>query len=602
MEKQNRTVQKDTTPQEIQAETSAISGVKKIKKAVKGICESAGVMEVNNSIKSRTPVSLEKVGISVMVTNNIDINGKDNNIEVKLIWKTEDGYEDYRILEINGVCENEEYVRQALLNMGFLDKNGEVAEVVMNVVKEKIQNRRYILQYFKIGWGMYKGKPIFKLFRIHNAAGAGESEYVGKLKINKKGDLDGYVNGLKKLVVGKPKLELALIVGVYGILLQLLELPDCNLIINFYGKSTNTNYNDTSGIGKSTAVKLCLMLYGYAYELFKTYNATDNKIEAEMAKHVVVPYVIDDKLVTSIGTSKRRLVSELVKFVFRFVSGQVRGRLNDSKYESYEKIYSPTIITAESAIADKMIGVDASGQFSRVIEIPCSRGELTGSKEHCEQLEEFISSYAGIGGEAFIEFLFREGLLAQILKEKYEAWVKMINAGVLGRSYIGSRVANKVSIIMLSAELLNQCFGLDMELSKIQETLENSVQDVNEKAKFADRAYEHLCNYVKNNFKRFAGECSECIRSNDDNPNAYIGHYKNIKGQWQVWLLGEGFEEVFKEFKEVKNLETIVESWKNSGIIISGREKEKRNTSKRTFYKDEAQKNVYIIKVPDLEI
>ena len=78
------------------------------------------------------------------------------------------------------------------------------------------------------------------------------------------------------------------------------------------------------------------------------YNATDNRIEAEMAKHIVVPYVIDDKLVSSIGASQRRIFSDLAKFVFRFVSGQVRGRLNDDKYKSFEKINCPIIITAEA--------------------------------------------------------------------------------------------------------------------------------------------------------------------------------------------------------------------------------------------------------------
>ncbi len=586
-----------------QRKESVISGTDEISKTLHEIIKLGGKSEGER----QAPVNLKDVGISVEVTKNIDVIGRDDNIKVMLRLKTDNGYEDSRELSVNGACEDAEYIRQALLNMGFLDEKGVVSNAIKEIVKGKIGNMEFDLQHEKIGWSTYKGNTVFQLFNIHSISGEKKSEYIGNLQIAKKGNRAGYTEGLKQLVVGKPKLEIALVVGVYGVLLQALKLPDCNLIINFFGVRTGNTIKNNTGIGKSTAAKLCLMLYGNAHDLFRTHNDTDNKSEAGLAERTVIPYVFDDKLVSYIGTSQRRQISDLVKFVFRFTTGKVRGRLNDDKCKSFEEIYAPTIITAESSIAEKMIGVYENGQFSRIIEISCRKGELTDSKEHCEQLEEFISSHAGVGGEAFVEFLFRENLLDEALKEKYKYWIKKLNAGVLGKTHIGSRVADKVGIIMLSAELLNQCFGLDMDIDTIQETLEKSVQGVNESTNFDNRAYEHLCSYVKKNEHRFVEDRTQYVLKtknetrDETDVNSHIGHYKCLDNQWQVWLLSESIHEIFKNFPGFENAENLVRPWKYSGLLMSAYEKETRFTVRKTYCSGVKQGHMYIIKMPDLK-
>lgn len=312
-------------------QTNIVNGNNEIQNTIADICEAAGVLKLKKSKKDRPSIELDKIGITVDVRKNVDVKGKDNNVEVKITYTDEEGYDDFRIISVNGACENEEYIRQTLLNMTFIDEDGEVSKAIMDYVKRAIKARKFNLIHSIIGWGISKGEIIFKLFRIHNNQGGEYSNYVGNLMIRKKGEHEGYINGLRKLVVGKPKRELAFVTGAYGILLQSLGVPDCNLIINFYGKGTKNNKNDSSGLGKSTSVKLATQLFGNANELFRSHNITDNKSEVEMAEHSVVPYILDDKLVTSIGKSERRLASDLVKFVFRFTTGRVKRRLNPDR-------------------------------------------------------------------------------------------------------------------------------------------------------------------------------------------------------------------------------------------------------------------------------
>lgn len=539
--------------------------------------------------------------IAVEVRKNIDKKGVEDNIDVKVSSKLDD---DERKLSLNGVLDSIQYVINFLINMGFklTDKAAmdAIGKAIQIYVMDKVVSKTYNLLHERIGWGTYKGEKIFKLHNIISKDRTTESEYVGNLKIKRKGKIEDYIRDIKQLVVGRPKLEIAFILGVYGILLQAMNLPDCNLLINFYGKGSKEKVRDTSGIGKTIATKLCLQWFGNANELFRTYNATDNKIEAEMAEFTVIPMVIDDKMVNSIGASKRRVMSDMVKFIFRFVTGRVKGRLHDANCKSYEKIYGPTVISTESSIADKLLEAEINGEFSRIIEIPISRGELTESSTHARQLDKFISRYAGLGAEAFVQWLFQKDLVGEKLTEKYEEWVDTLNDGSLGNNPVTSRVSNKVGVIMLAADLINSAFELGMDIARIQKTLENCIMEVKEKTEFADRAYEEFLKYCKDNIKRFAKSSSECVEGDDDSIESYIGHYKmNEKGSWEVWILGKGLEKVFNNYEKA-DLDMILSSWKRSGIITSGREKESRRTTRLTFYKKQRQKNVYIIEVPEL--
>lgn len=590
--------------------TTVMNGEQGFDEIIAEINQAAGGAKAKNEgnkgkVKSSDKqISINKAKLNVQVMKYIERKGSDNNFEVKLISEEDD---DLRILSLNGAYSDIGYIIANLLNMGYVKEDDimqNTAIAIQKEVREQLESKKYGLMHEFIGWGEYKRKKVFKLFQMENEEGHIESKYVGNLKLEKRGELRGYINGLKKYVVGKAKLEIAFITGVYGILLQNLELSDCNLLMVLYGKSDNKDKKDTSGLGKTTASKLCLTLFGFASELFETYNATDNKIEAQMAEHIVIPNVIDDKMVSSIGLTKKRLKADLLKFVFRFVSGQVKGRLNDSENKASYKIFAPTIITAEESIVEKMIGAETNGQFSRIIEIPCKRGELTNSREHCRQLENFMSNYAGVGAEAFVQWILKKGLHGNKLKEKYEEWIEKINYGVLGTTDMGSRVANKVGILMLGADLLNQCFGLGMSIDNIQRTLEDSICGIQKKTNFADKAYEHLCQYVRDNRNRFVDRCADCKRGEDDDDKAgHLGHYKtrdSVKDNTkkEIWILGTGLEEIFSNFDDVK-LSDILDDWYQTGIIIHGTEKEQRRTFRKTLYNNKKQDHVYIIRMPD---
>jgi hypothetical protein len=384
------------------------------------------------------------------------------------------------------------------------DKYDKVNEVMKQLDYYEITHLKLFTKYFcqsvkcqcsfrheKIGWDMLNNKKIFKLYNITDEEGkALLSEYFGTVKLEQIGTKEGYMNGIKELVIGNERLELILCCSVTGVLSSLMKLDDANVVLNFTAPS---------GSGKTCCSKLALSMFGQASKLLMSFNITDNEMENRLGDYGIIPAIIDDKMVSNLETtSKLRSASKMASFLFRLSEGHVKGRMN--QINSNREFNCPVVMTTETSIIDEMLPLKVEGQYCRIIEILCNKGELTTSVEHANKLDEFIKMQGGTIIEEFIAAVIKWNECD--LGIEYER-IRMELKEKLSKSGIPSRAGNRIAIILLAAELINRVFGLGVRVDKIEQLLIDNVSVAYSKANTPDDRYMQLIDYCTKYRERF---------------------------------------------------------------------------------------------------
>jgi hypothetical protein len=332
----------------------------------------------------------------------------------------------------DAICK-ENIVKKALYSLGGYKPKEIMANYVVSQFKTIYNTETYSFEHTKVGLSTFDNNPCLKLSNIINNDGIFPSDYVGMLPLTTKGSITGYVDGLKKLVIGNPMLEIVLFSGVSGIVLQALGIEDCNIILNFEGNPC---------IGKSISHHLPLSLFGDAVKLFSTFNNTANRFEEMQTSYKILPFIIDDHLLGFSGLDPKKKAEELSKLIFRMASGRKKGRYKDSL--SSNKFYGAILTSTEKPIIPLIDNLDTKGQLLRILEIKCVQGDLTKTAEHSTALEKFYKEYAGVGGEAFGLYFIRN---IDSVEGRFEKWRTVVNSR-LPNSAEFNRVAKRVALLM----------------------------------------------------------------------------------------------------------------------------------------------------------
>lgn len=557
--------------------------------------------EAKTSIEDDKIYIKRKYGLLIEVRKCVDMPTGNGDILVKI-----ESSKDFNHI----ICEPSKIhnIFNKLENIGCLIEAELDRECIKKLIWEIIGDKEYSYTHQQIGWGHHLGEKVIKLFNIEAKQETIESEYLGRVKLCKKGTLDEFTQGVKELIVGNSRLELALIASVCGLINQELDESDTNIVINFQGEPST---------GKTQTTKLTLILFGDPNKLFRTFHLTENKAEKEIADYRILPVVMDDKLVGIAGKNQEEQCNVLVNNIFRYATGHVKGRMNDK--DSLAECYSPIILSTENSIIDLMKSSSSKGQFYRIFEISCRRGELTSSIGHSRKIEKFMRSSYGVAGERFVQYLIRNNMYGNKLKDKFYKWHDEIirdfeEAGYADRD----RMANRMAVIILAGELLNSCFTFGIDLKKVQELLMGAVKAAFDKANeeydcikgiqeyinkykeyFADSRkncdkYRHLGQYRKNQYGYYElAVCKEalCYILSGKEPKDYLD-YLMAKDK------GEKFE-VSKKAKPMKptGLLEMLRSWRDKGILTSTRVSAgtKTLTIQETLFNNDRQHNVHII-------
>ena len=328
------------------------------------------------------------------------------------------------------------------------------------------QEDNFIKKHCNIGWDsieMEDGKieQEIRLQDIHTKDGKLGSEYCGELvgKVGKRGTVESYVKGIKEHVIGIPKLEAALVTGFAGFITQALEnekKQGCNIVLNYTGKTSK---------GKTTTSKLALTPFGNPQDLIRNFNETQAKSEIAMVSYGIIPYIMDDKI-AGYDVNRKADKNKLIAEIMALSHGEVKGRFTDKEEKRY---CCPVIMSTEKSIADAISGTSKEGSYHRFIEIEC-KNDLTKSGKHAEALDEFMEANYGEAGEAFAKYLI-ERYDTDTLARDYGDVLKDVQI----KDGIDHRAAKRMSVFIFTAQLVNECFDLNIDTDRLLEMLNQQV-------------------------------------------------------------------------------------------------------------------------------
>ena len=336
-----------------------------------------------------------------------------------------------------------------------LDVSHEHIKALATFLREQQKLAPHKEIYREVGW--HESGDGVATFRHHHV-------FPNNSNINTCNDSDGgsynlepkgSLNVFKGLVIVEVRentpLEAMLCIGFSAPLVGYLssKYDDVDsLLVHLVGDSTK---------GKTTAALLAVSPFGMPSNkkkgLMKSWNGTSNATINMMAGNYGIPLVLDE---LSMSNTKS-LTSEL----YVLTNGQEKSRLNDEMRQRKQGTWSTTIIsTGEQSIFERTnqnVGLTVRAfEFSNI--------SWTSSAENADEIRGIIQDNYGRAGQAFIEYLFEQGL--SIMEEKWVEWQERCMEA-LPESPFRTRIAKKYAIILAAGDIANQAIGLGLNLENV---------------------------------------------------------------------------------------------------------------------------------------
>lgn len=342
-----------------------------------------------------------------------------------------------------------------------------------------------------------------------------------------------------------------------------------------------------------------------------SFNTTDNEIENRLGDYSIIPAVIDDKMVAILASSNKvKNAAKMASFLFRLSEGHIKGRMNSKN--SYQEFNCPVIMTTETSIIDEMLPLQVDGQYCRVIEIVCKKGELTSSDKHANELNQFMKSQGGTIIEGFITVMMM--CQRSDLEREYNR-IRTSILNDLNKRRIPDRARNRIAMLLLAAELLKQVFNFEININNLKQLLVENIQIAFTKAETPENRYKQLVQYCINNISVFPDEKSKA------NKKQHLGLLQfNSVGRKELLVSGdvlnfiltgsepqiylEGLENN-QEWKFAKTdkaldantLNNVLSKWADKGYLNTGIKVSSKGarTERKTLFCKEGQELVYRI-------
>lgn len=269
----------------------------------------------------------------------------------------------------------------------------------------------YTLRYSKIGWQyydwgqsgwMFKYDKIYtKLLGIKGQVSSEDIEGLGAKvpddKYKEKVWVDNTIDMLKK----HSYCGMLLGAGISGLLRQLLP----------FTKETNININikGEPATGKSTIGHYILAIFGNPEMLEGSFSDTENAVETKRTQRPVLPYILDDRMLSMADQSEKIQKQKLLLDVFREYEGKNKERLGKQyKDDSGNRTYGPVISSSVKSMMELLLQSEDLGQFRRFMEfdIGSKKSQLLFSDaEEAKKTEELAYKNYGYGVGIIVDYM-----------------------------------------------------------------------------------------------------------------------------------------------------------------------------------------------------
>lgn len=430
-----------------------------------------------------------------------------------------------------------------------------------------------------IGWGEFNGEDIFK----YSMALGIDSQYIGDLKIEPHGTIDGWTEVFRNHVLGHIPLEAASVFGISSIVLGYISKDigiDC-LIIHIYGDSTQ---------GKTTACQLAISTAGYPDTkengLMTTWNATLNATMGTLRGNKGLPMLLDEASMSD--------VKDFSNVIYTLAAGKEKARMN----KELEIRKSATWCTTILSNGEHSMSVKSNQNTGIKVRVSEYGGiTWTQSATNADAIKEGILANYGHVAPLIAAKILELGKPKLI--ERWRRWKEECLDSMETKDNFAPRIAAKLGIIMTAAEILEETLSLGLNIQGIKEFILE-----NEKSSYVQRdiyknAYDYFQEQVGIHRNNFSSEYHGIPGTNEPAKLEHWGkidHSKGLKKEkcsTTITITISSFNNILQQggFQDPK---IILKQWKSTGILDCEKD---RYTRKRKISSIGSAIDVYVIKI-----
>lgn len=458
---------------------------------------------------------------------------------------------------------------KALESHGYLIPNENVGNL-KEYITEQAQKLTPTNVYKRVGWELDgDGELCFKGYTLHSNKGF-KARYKGNLDIQPQGTEDGFVKDVQEHILGHPTLELSMLLGLSSCLVGYLNCFTTmhTIVVNIYGCSTT---------GKTTSCNLAVSMCGNPFpgnnkqSLSSTWYGTENGKAAELAGNQGFTVLFDE-----FGMVDRKL--DLSQFIYGLHSGKGKARATRTGDSATPRRWATTVLSSgEHSIFDT--STTADGLKVRVLNF----GSIiwTDSAEQAHEVDKFSRKYCALPIHLLADYLLT--LDSSSVLERYHKLLENLIPELETDQRYKERTAQMVAVLMLTGDLFQECFSVELDMVSIKKIILDSVR-LNTPEAEALRAYEYIMQMVQLNRNKFADRLGKKTRNSDSsqpsiNYNGVIlakdlssNAFDHQKQSSKIIILMKMFEMWMKDGNYL-NIENILHEWRDKYDVLITKDK-----------------------------
>lgn len=312
-----------------------------------------------------------------------------------------------------------------------------------------------LYQHSCLGWQNVDGRDYFLLEENFFKNGS-KSRCILDFGRFTAGSEQIYDDMLKNYVYKKPELSLAYTLSFSGVIVSRLSniksLP--NLCVGLSGRS---------GTGKSTAAKLIASVWADPDNnkggIIMNNDASEVGFSAQYSGFFGVPVIFDD-----VDAETNR---DLGKIIYRISKGTQRivSNGNGGVDRSRLGMSGVCIFTSETSILEKTS--KSMGLYPRFLDL--SDVSWTSDAESSDKIQNCCSENFGHKGKQFAAFI--ENIDVKKLAKGFDVCNDNLLKHVKNKDSLTARSVKKYAVICLTAQLLNKCFNIKLNITEMMKIL-----------------------------------------------------------------------------------------------------------------------------------
>ena len=444
-------------------------------------------------------------------------------------------------------------------------------------MEDQLNQAELKFSYSHVGWKKVNKEPHYLLADASVPSLSPAASYTGSLNARRCGEEDAWNDMYSRCVAGHTPLELAVTLGSSACLVGYLsgKIGTETLFVNIVGKTST---------GKTTMLNLAVSTAGPSVKkegsLKISWNATGNGITGLLSGNAGVPIAIDELSESASG--------DLTQLLFQIADGSSKLRAKtDGTPRPADTWHTTVLSTSNVSVYDFTNGNDALQ--TRVLEfedVPWTR-----SAKEAEEINRVTASNAGFLIPKFA------GALAKYTRDDLVDRLEGIRSGlppVENPSGKESRIDLSISLLILTAEILEQDVQLQLNANKIRDFLcAYRKKTYRSKMREEDEAYIRFVDCYYANSQHFASPTVLAL-------SGEVWGRRRQKNGWREVCVYKGkLEEMLTKKQQGKavqavNITRILKNWKQRGILSADND---RLTRKVQIGGEKP--NMYVIRLVD---